>query len=89
VATVTLTEARRQKVPALLERKGFVSQTSCGICGKEVIKDLQQIISPLPLKTQFSVKKIQACVDTLPDYQHLHKKPALPMPPFCLITKCK
>lgn len=74
VATVTLTESRRKIVEPLLERKGFVSQTSCGICGKEVVKDLQQIISPLSVKTRFSVKNIMACVNTLPDYQYLHKK---------------
>ncbi len=74
VATVTLTESRRKLVEPLLKRKGFVSQTSCGICGKEVVKDLQQIISPLPIKTRFSVKNIMACVNTLPEYQHLYVK---------------
>jgi FdhD protein len=74
VATVTLTENRRKKVAGILERKGFVSQTSCGICGKEVINDLQQILSPLPLRTRFAIEKISACVDTLQDYQAIYKK---------------
>jgi FdhD protein len=74
VATVTLTEARRQAAAPLLERKGFVSQSSCGICGKEVIKDLRQIVSPLPINTRFSLNKILACVESLPAYQHLHRK---------------
>ena len=39
VATVTLQPERREKVLSLLDRRGFVSQTSCGICGKELIKD--------------------------------------------------
>lgn len=42
VVTVTLTPARSQKVPEILDRRGFISQTSCGICGKELIADLRQ-----------------------------------------------
>lgn len=74
VATVTLTDRRRRKVADLLERKGFVSQTSCGICGKEVIKDLRQILSPVPARNRFSVEKTLACVDRLPDHQAIHQK---------------
>ena len=40
VIDVRLKPERREKIPDLLERKSFVSQTSCGICGKEMIKDL-------------------------------------------------
>jgi len=29
-----------------LERRFFISQTSCGICGKELLEDLHQILSP-------------------------------------------
>ena len=42
MATVTLRAERRKKVEPLLKRRGFISQTSCGICGKELIKDLSQ-----------------------------------------------
>ncbi len=34
VVTVTLIEARRDRVPEYLDRRGYISQTSCGICGK-------------------------------------------------------
>lgn len=74
VATVTLTEHRRKKVAGILDRKGFVSQTSCGICGKEVVRDLQQILSPLPVRTRFTIEKVSACVDMLRDYQAIYKK---------------
>ncbi len=74
VATVTLTDSRRKKVAGILERKGFVSQTSCGICGKEVVRDLHQILSPLPVGTRFAIEKVRACVDTLRDYQAIYKK---------------
>jgi FdhD protein len=42
VVTVTLTPQRSEKVPEILDRRGFISQTSCGICGKELISDLRQ-----------------------------------------------
>ncbi|MGM0453507.1 MAG: formate dehydrogenase accessory sulfurtransferase FdhD [Thermodesulfobacteriota bacterium] len=74
VATVTLTEARRAKVADLLERKGFVSQTSCGICGKEVIEDIQQITAPIAANHRFGVERIMACIDTLPDYQPIYRQ---------------
>lgn len=74
VATVTLTEARRKKVAELLKRKGFVSQTSCGICGKEVIEDLHQIINPAKNTFQITPDQAIKCADMLPSYQQLHQK---------------
>jgi len=74
VLAVTLTAGRRMKVAGLLERKGFVSQTSCGICGKEVVNDLCQIISPLPFRHQLSPESIMASANTLPAFQPLHRR---------------
>lgn len=47
VVAVTLTAERRAKVSQVINRRGFISQTSCGICGKEVIEDLYQQLKPL------------------------------------------
>jgi FdhD protein len=47
VIDVRLKPARRERIHDLLERRGFVSQTSCGICGKEMVKDLCQILTPV------------------------------------------
>ncbi len=74
VLTVTLTADRRAKVAGLLERKGFVSQTSCGICGKAVIDDLLQIIAPLPFRHHLSPENILACADALTKFQPLHRQ---------------
>jgi len=74
VVTVTLTDARRRQVGDLLERKGFVSQTSCGICGKEVIQDMRQILAPISCTTRFSAARVLACVDTIPDHQPLYRR---------------
>ena len=44
VVAVTLRENRRKDIASILDRRGFISQTSCGICGKEVLEDLRQRI---------------------------------------------
>ena len=44
--SVTLTPERRRRVAALLDRRGTIRQTSCGICGRTVIEDLSHILSP-------------------------------------------
>ena len=36
VVDIKLKPERREKIQDVLERRGFVSQTSCGICGKEM-----------------------------------------------------
>jgi len=47
VIDIRLKPERLEKVSKLLERRGFVSQTSCGICGKEKVKDLHQVLTSL------------------------------------------
>ena len=74
VVTVTLNPARRLQVASLLERRGFISQTSCGICGKELVKDLTQAISPLQGATRIRIETAKACVDQLSGHQPLHRQ---------------
>ncbi len=74
VATVTLTEARSVLVADLLERRGFVSQTSCGICGKEVVRDMQQILRSLPTRIKVSADQVNAAVAMLAKVQFLYDK---------------
>jgi FdhD protein len=71
VVTATLSSERRKLVEDLLERRGFVSQTSCGICGKELVKDLFQIIQPVAATIILPIEKAKACVDWLVKQQHL------------------
>jgi len=47
IISVTISKSRQSKIGKLLDRRGFISQTSCGICGKEIVKDLYQIIQPI------------------------------------------
>lgn len=74
VATVTLTSEQKKKVARLLERKGFVSQTSCGICGKELLKDLHQISAPVPSALCLTVDQALQCANLLPDCQPIHQQ---------------
>ncbi len=74
LATVTLTPSRRAKAARLLERRGFVSQTSCGICGKELVEDLCQVLAPATETTRIPTNQATACVQQLPRHQVLYQK---------------
>lgn len=74
VATVKLRPARRKKVSTLLERRGFISQTSCGICGKEMIKDLFQILTPIRDETRINISSAIGCVEKLVQCQYLYEE---------------
>jgi FdhD protein len=71
---VTLTEERRKKIPELLDRHGYVSQTSCGICGKGMIQDLNQQIQPLSDETVIDIHWAHQMLETLADHQPLRQK---------------
>ena len=71
VVTATLTPERRKHVEDLLKRRGFVSQTSCGICGKELVEDLFQIIQPVANTIILPIEKAKSCIDLLVKQQHL------------------
>ncbi len=76
VLTITLSPARRKKVDDLLKRRGFISQTSCGICGKELIKDIFQIVEPVMSHMTLTFEKAITCRKKLESYQNLYKKTA-------------
>ena len=59
------------KISHLLERRGFISQTSCGICGKEIVEDLYQMIHPLKDDITVDRRKASECLEKLSDQQPL------------------
>jgi FdhD protein len=71
--TVTLTPSRRARVAALLERRGFISQTSCGICGKALAEDLRQVIAPIDASVCLSPDQARQCLDALNGLQVLRR----------------
>ncbi len=74
VVTLTVTQEREKTIGHILDRRGFVSQTSCGICGKELIEDLSQIVPRLPDGPSVDLAKARACLDSLKDKQMLYQK---------------
>ena len=65
VIDIRLKPERREKIHDLLERRGFVSQTSCGICGKEMVKDLYQILTPAENGFEVEIDRIFDCINKL------------------------
>jgi FdhD protein len=74
VVTVTLKESRRNKIVDILDRRGFISQTSCGICGKEIVKDLHQIIRPMTDHTRLDAASAVNCIENLYQNQPLRNQ---------------
>ena len=72
--SVTLSESRGDKIAHLLDRRGFISQTGCGLCGKEIVKDLQQYIQPLTDTVQIDAPKALDCLEGLSDQQPLRQQ---------------
>jgi FdhD protein len=73
VVEVRLTPDRREKVSDILDRRGFISQTSCGICGKEMIKDLYQTLVPAEDNFQIDMDQVFGCIDKLAENQDYYK----------------
>ena len=74
VVTVTLTPARREKILPTLERRSYISQTSCGLCGKELVKDLYQLIHPIADAYTLNIRKTLNCLDELPRLQPMRQQ---------------
>ena len=74
VVDIRLTPERREAVSDLLQRRGFVSQTSCGICGKEMVKDLQQSLTPVEDGFELTVGDAFGCLAKLTENQRYYPK---------------
>jgi FdhD protein len=72
--TVTLTPARRTAIGSILDRRGYLSQTSCGICGKELLEDLIQQMRPLPAGTAIEIGAILAGMEAMSAQQPLRRQ---------------
>ena len=74
VIAVTLKPTRRQKISEILDRRGFISQSSCGLCGKEIVKDLFQLIKPLEDNIRIDANKALSCLETITRHQPLRSQ---------------
>jgi len=74
VVDIRLTPGRLDKVQGLLERKGFVSQTSCGICGKQMLEDMHQVVTPATSGFSIAVSQMLHAINTLADCQQYYQR---------------
>jgi len=74
VVTLTVNPARLGAISAVLERRGFVSQTSCGICGKELLEDLSQMVRALPDGPAIDLERAHQCLGKLKEHQTLYRR---------------
>lgn len=74
VVTVTLAPRQQEKVADLIHRRGFISQTSCGICGKELVEDLRQAVKPVPSQGKIDAAMALEQLNRLARHQPLREK---------------
>lgn len=74
VVAVTLKPSSRERVSKLIDRRGFVSQTSCGLCGKELVEDLIQFVQPITDDTRMDIRPALDQLEQLPTHQPLRDR---------------
>jgi len=74
VIDIRLTPERRAKIPGILDRRGFVSQTSCGICGKEMLGELYQILTPAADDLTVEIDRVFDCIGQLSQSQKFYQR---------------
>jgi len=65
VVTVTLKPPRDKLAASIINRRAYISQASCGLCGKEVVADLVQAIAPLQDDTVVDISETAGHLNTL------------------------
>lgn len=71
---IWLTPERRKLIPNLLKRRTYVSQTSCGICGKKMMEDLNQVLKPADHGFEIEIHKIFECLKKLSEKQNFYPR---------------
>ena len=71
---VSLKSSRLNKITRLIEKRGFVSQTSSGIFGKELANDVLQNISPAADDFKIEIEPALECLENLVEHQPLRGK---------------
>ena len=71
---VTLVPSRREQISQILDRRGFISQTSCGLCGKEIVQDLFQKIQPLEDNGRIDINRAHSCLEDITRHQPLRQQ---------------
>ncbi len=76
VVTVTLTPERRAAIGGHLERRGYISQTGCGLCGKTVIEEVVQQLPPVTGDVVISLAAAEKTLRQLDQLQPMRRSSA-------------
>jgi FdhD protein len=71
---VRLSDKRRESVSQQLERQGFISQTSCGICGRDMIEDLTDNLKPVAEGPKINYGQVFECVEKFFGHQEYYSQ---------------
>jgi FdhD protein len=74
VVTVTLTAQRRVQVSGHLERRGYISQSSCGLCGKTLIDELVPQLRPVSENISIPIAAAEQRLRNLEQFQPLRER---------------
>ena len=74
--TLTLTPTRSRSVEGHLDRRGYISQTSCGICGKALVDELMQHLEPVDTHASLPLPLAEKWIESLNDLQPLRRRTA-------------
>jgi FdhD protein len=74
VIEIRLKPERIDKIQPILARRGFVSQTGCGICGKQMIQDFQQTLAALQSEVAVTPTALLSCINKLVEHQQYYAR---------------
>ncbi len=74
VIDVRLKPERREKIHDILERRSFISQTSCGICGKQMMEDLNLLLTPAEDGFKIELDRVFKCTGELSGKQKYYPR---------------
>jgi FdhD protein len=74
VVAVTVTAERQRAIAGHLDRREYISQSSCGICGKQIVDELRQELRPIEKNAKTDLKKGMEMLEKLDLWQPLRAK---------------
>lgn len=74
VVAVKLTQERAKIISHLLGKKKYISQTGCGLCGREIIDDLKENLEFVKSTFTITFDQAMSIVDQMKDIQKLRKR---------------
>ncbi len=74
IVTITVTEQRRAIISKILNRNSYISNSSCGICGKNIIEEIITEIKPFENNSLINTDLLTSKISNINSYQPLRRK---------------